>query len=291
MIIITAATGRYGRLVVEALLRRGVAASDVVAAVRDPAKAADLAALGVQVREADYDRPETLVTAFAGADKLLLVPSATFGQRFVQMERAINAAVEAGVSVIAYAGFINGDTSTLRLGDEHKQTEDLLRGTGVRHVLLRNGPYIEVYAGDLGNIEYALATGRLLGSAAFGQLSGASRSDLAEAAAAVLSGPVGNDVVYELGGAAFTMEDIANAMQTLTGKPLLYVDMPVDQYSEALAAGGVPALFADVIADTSFATQRGDRYTESTDLRRLLGRPSTPLIEVVESTLKRNGLL
>ncbi|MBB3427961.1 uncharacterized protein YbjT (DUF2867 family) [Rhizobium sp. BK312] len=104
MIIITAATGRYGRLVIGALLRRGVAANNIVAAVRDRAKAGDIEALGVEVREADYDKPETLVPAFAGAERLLLVPSADFGQRYPQMRRAVKAAVSAGVPVVAYAG-------------------------------------------------------------------------------------------------------------------------------------------------------------------------------------------
>ena len=95
MITITAATGRYGRLVVEALPRRGVPANEIVAAVRSPEKAADLAARGVQVREADYDRPETLASAFAGADKILLIPSADFGQRYPQMVPAVEAAIDA----------------------------------------------------------------------------------------------------------------------------------------------------------------------------------------------------
>src|SRR5262245_13178038 len=141
MLIITAATGRYGRLVIDSLLRRGIAATDIVAAVRDPARATDLAAKGVQVRLADYDQPETLGPAFSGADRLLLVPSADFGQRFSQMERAVKAAVEAGVGQIIYASFINTDASTLRLGAEHKQTEAVIRASGVPYVMLRNGAY------------------------------------------------------------------------------------------------------------------------------------------------------
>ncbi|WP_237143408.1 NAD(P)H-binding protein [Phyllobacterium zundukense] len=125
MITITAATGRYGRLVVDALLGRGVPANEIVAAVRNPAKAADLAAKGVQVSEADYDRPETLKAAFAGADKLLLIPSADFAERYPQMVRAVEAAIDAGVGLVAYASFVNTDTSTLRLGEAHKADRGL----------------------------------------------------------------------------------------------------------------------------------------------------------------------
>ncbi|UZE21984.1 SDR family oxidoreductase [Pseudomonas sp. B21-056] len=291
MITITAATGRYGRLVIEALLRRGVPAPSIVAAVRSPEKAADLAAKGVQVREADYDRPETLTQAFAGADKLLLIPSVSIGQRYAQMERALNAAAEAGVGLIAYAGFINGEVSTLRLGDEHKQTEALIRKSGLPYVLLRNGAYIEMYAGDLGDLGHAIETGILLGAAGEGKVSGASRDDLAQAAAVVLSNATQDNAIYELGGSAFTMGDVAAAISLLTGKALTYQNMPVAQYTQVLLGAGLPTALAEIIADTSCAIQRGDWYNDSTDLPDLLGRPSTPLVDVVAATLKSNGLV
>lgn len=291
MITITAATGRYGRLVVDALLRRGVPAHTIVAAVRSPEKAADLAAKGVQVREADFDRPETLAAAFSGTSKLLLIPSASFGQRYPQMVRAIEAAVAAQVGLIAYAGFVNTDVSTLRLGDEHKETEAFIRTLGLPSIMLRNGAYIEVYAGDLGNIGYALSTGGLLGSAGAGKISGASRDDLAEAAAVALINHTQGSKVYELGGTAFTMPELAAAISSLAGKTLVYQDMPVEEYEKVLAASGLPQPIAGIVADTSAAVSRGDWFTGSTDLQQLLGRPSTALKDVVAATLGRNGLL
>ncbi|TBZ59727.1 SDR family oxidoreductase [Rhizobium leguminosarum] len=291
MITITAATGRYGRLVVEALLRRGVPGNEIVAAVRGPEKATDLAARGLQVREADYDRPKTLASAFAGADKILLIPTADFGQRYPQMVRAVEAAIDAGVGLIAYASFVNTDTSTIRLGEAHKQTEAFIRESGVSYVMLRNGAYIEVYAGDLGGMDYALNSGTLIGSAGTGKISGASRGDLAEAAAVVLTSTDQDGKVYELGGTAWTKADLAAVVSQLTGRPLVYQDMPPEAYAQVLVAGGFPQFMAEIIADAGFSATRGDWYTESTDLPRLLGRPSTPLIDVVAMTLKRNGLL
>lgn len=292
MIVITAATGRYGRLVVESLLRRGIPANEIVAAVRNPENAADLAARGVQVRKADYDRPETLASAFAGADKVLLVPSADFGQRYPQIVRAVEAVIDAGVSLVSYASFINTDTSTIRLGEAHKQAEAFIRGSGVPFVMLRNGPYIEVFAGDLGGMDYALKSGTLIGSAGTGKFSGASRDDLAEAAAVVLSSSDNQaGKVYELGGTTWTKTDLVAAVSQLTGKPLVYQDMPVEAYAQVLVASGIPQSMAEIIADAGFSATRGDWYTESEDLTRLLGRPSTPLIDVVAATLRRNGLL
>ena len=282
MITVTAATGHYGGLVVEELVRRGVPASDIVAAVRDPDKAASLAGRGVQVREADYDRPDTLVPAFTGAGKLLLIPSAVFGQRYPQMQRAVTAAAAAGAGLIAYASFVNTGTSTLRLGAERKQAEAAIRASGLPFVLLRNGAYTEMYTETLGP---ALQYGAILGSAGDGKISAATRADLAEAAAAVLAGDGHESSVYELGGTAFTMADLAAEVSRQTGKHIVYQDMPVDDYAKALTAAGIPESFAGLLADTSLAIAHGDWYTDSTDLQQLLGRPSTPLADAVAAAL------
>jgi NAD(P)H dehydrogenase (quinone) len=283
MITITAATGHYGRLVIDQLLKRGVPAHDLVAAVRTPQNAADLAGRGVQVRDADYDRPQTLVPAFSGTDKLLLIPSTVYGQRYPQMQRAVTAAAEAKVGLLVYAGFVNSDTSTLRLGEEHKQTEALLRASGLPFVLLRNGAYTEMYTDTLGP---ALAYGVILGSAGDGKVSGATRADLAEAAAVVLTGDGHQGKVYELAGTAFTMAELAAEVSKQTGNHIVYQDLPVEQYAEALAAAGVPEALADLVADTSLAIAHGDWYSYSTDLHQLIGRPSTPLAEAVAVALK-----
>lgn len=140
-------------------------------------------------------------------------------------------------------------------------------------------------------MDYALNSGTLIGSAGTGKISGASREDLAEAAAVVLTGTDQAGKVYELGGTAWTKADLAAVVSQLTGKPLVYQDMPPEAYTQVLVAGGFPQFMAEIIADAGFSATRGDWYTESTDLPRLLGRPSTPLIDVVATTLKRNGLL
>jgi len=283
MITVTAATGRFGQLVVDALLKRGVPAAGIVAAVRDPHKAAGLAKQGVQVREADYDRPETLLPAFTGASKLLLIPSAVFGQRYPQMQHAVTAAAAAGAGLIAYASFVNTATSTLRLGEEHKQAEAAIRASGLPFVLLRNGAYTEMYTETLGP---ALQYRAILGSAGDGKVSAATRADLAEAAAAVLAGDGHEGSVYELGGTAFTMADLAAEVSRQTGKHIVYQDMPVDDYAKTLTAAGIPESFAGLLADTSLAIAHGDWYTDSTDLQQLIGRPSTPLADVVTAALK-----
>lgn len=287
MLVVTGASGRYGRLVIEFLLARGRSADTIVAAVRNPGDVADLKKRGVRIREVDFDRPDTLVPAFAGASTLLLIPTSTLGRRHSQMADAIAAAGKSKVGRIAYAGFVNGDRSTLVLGQEHKQTEALIRRSDSRYILLRNGPYIEPFAGELGNVPTALATGELIGSAGEGKLSGASRDDLAEAAAIALSFDHPGDIVYELGGTAFTMAEVAQAISTLAKTPLVYKSIPVDQYCDYLVKAGFPEPIAEIAADATFASQRGDWHTQSTDLVRLLGRQSTPLVDVVERTMAK----
>ncbi|GFJ94480.1 NAD(P)H-binding protein [Phytohabitans rumicis] len=148
-ITVTAATGNLGRLAIQALLDQGVPAGDIVAAVRSPEKAADLAAQGVQVREADYSKPETLSTALAGTDKLLLISGSEVGQRIPQHTNVVNAAVAAGVSLIVYTSALRADTADLPVAPDHKATEEIIRSSGLPYVFLRNGWYLENYTENL----------------------------------------------------------------------------------------------------------------------------------------------
>jgi NAD(P)H dehydrogenase (quinone) len=206
-----------------------------------------------------------------------------YGQRYPQMQRAITAAAEAGVGLIAYASFVNTGTSTLLLGQEHKQAEAAVRASGLPFVLLRNGAYTEMYTETLGP---ALQYGAILGSAGDGKVSGATRADLAAATAVVLAGDGHQGKVYELGGTAFTMADLAAEVSRQTGRHIVYQDMPADAYAKALAGAGVPESFAGLLADTSLAIAHGDWYTHRTDLQQLIGRSSTPLADAVAEALK-----
>jgi NAD(P)H dehydrogenase (quinone) len=283
MITVTAATGHLGRLVVEHLLDRGVPAAEIVAAVRNPAKAADLAARGVQVREADYSRPETLGAALAGTDKLLLISSSEVGRRVAQHQNVIDAAVAAGVGLIAYTSILQVETSDAPLVPEHKATEELIRASGLPFVFLRNGWYLENYTE---NLAPALAQGAFAGSAGDGKISAATRSDFAAAAAAVLTGDDHAGKAYELGGDAFTMSELAAEVAAQTGKPIGYQDLPAEQYTQILVGAGLPEAFAQVLAGSDVAITRGELFTTSTDLPDLIGRPTTPLADAVALGLK-----
>ncbi|WP_329046229.1 SDR family oxidoreductase [Amycolatopsis sp. NBC_01488] len=283
MIVVTGATGQLGRLVVEGLLKK-VPAADVVAAVRDPEKAAEFAARGVQVRRADYDDPASLATAFAGADKVLLISSSTPGGRLAQHEAVVAAAREAGVGHLAYTSILAADTTKLSLAPDHKATEEAIRASGVPFTFLRNGWYTENYAQT---VAQALASGSFAGTAGEGRLGGVPRIDFAEAAVEVLTGEGHEGQVYELAGDdLWSYADLAAAVTAAAGTPVTYENLPVEQYRQALVDAGLPDPVAAMLADADRGIAEGELATASGDLRRLIGRPTTPLAEAVTALVK-----
>jgi NAD(P)H dehydrogenase (quinone) len=282
MIAITGATGQLGRLVLQNLLKT-VPAAQIVAAVRSPEKAADLAALGVQVRQADYAQPATLEAAFQGVDKLLLISSSEVGQRAPQHAAVIAAAQKAGVKLIAYTSILRADTSPLGLAAEHKETEAMLRASGIPFVLLRNGWYTENYTAS---VPAALQYGAVMGSAKDGRIASAARADYAAAAAAVLTKDGQAGKVYELAGdTAYTLSELAAEIAKQSGKPVVYNDLPEAAYAAALVQVGLPEGFAALLADSDVGASKGGLFDDGHQLSQLIGRPTTPLAEVVKAAL------
>jgi NAD(P)H dehydrogenase (quinone) len=284
MIAVTGATGHLGRLVIENLLDRGVAPREIVAIARNPEKAQDLAGRGVQLRQADYTRPETLVPALQGVEKLLLVSGSELGQRLAQHTNVVRAAREAGVRLLAYTSILNADRSRMQLAAEHLASEELIRASGIPFVLLRNSWYLENYTENLGS---ALEHGALLGSAEDGRVSAATRADYAAAAAAVVTGESHENRVYELGGdEAFTLSGLAEIISRESGRPVAYRDLPEEEYAQALMSFGLPEPVARMLADSDRGIARGELFTDSGDLRRLIGRPTASPREAVAAALR-----
>ncbi len=284
MIAVTGATGHLGRLVLENLLERGMEPARIAALVRSPEKAEGLAALSVQVRRADYSQPETLGPALQGVEKLLLVSSSEMGRRAEQHRNVVEAARAAGVKLLAYTSILKADTSAMQLAAEHRATEEAIRASGLPFVFLRNGWYLENYTGNLAS---ALEHGALLGSAGEGRVSAATRADFAAAAAAVLTGPGHENRAYELGGdEAFTLAELAGIVAEVSGRPVEYRDLPEEAYAGVLAGFGLPEAFARVLADSDRGIARGELFTDSGDLARLIGRPTTPPWEAVAAALR-----
>lgn len=282
MILVTGASGQLGRLVVEELLKR-VDADQIVAAVRSPEKVQDLAAQGVVVRTGDYSKPETLASAFVGVSKALLVSSSEVGQRFPQHKAVIDAAIEAGIELLAYTSLLQAPTNPMQLAAEHKATEEYLAQSGLGYALLRNGWYTENH---FAAIPAAMQMSAVFGCAGEGQFNTAARADLAEAAAVVLTSNHQAGKVYELAGdETYTLADFAAKLGEYTGKAIVYQNLPEQEYVKALVGAGLPEAFAGIFADSDTQASKGYLEDHSKDLSTLLGRPTVHWAELLKSQL------
>lgn len=284
MIGVTGATGQLGRLVFESLLEK-VPANQLVACVRDPAKAQDLAGRGVTVRRCDYDQAETLGPAFEGVTKLLLISASEVGRRAAQHQAVIDAAKSASVELIAYTSLLHADRSPIGLANEHRATEEALRESGVPFVVLRNGWYTENYTMA---IPAAIQNGALFGCAGDGRISSAARKDYAEAAAAVITSDEQAGRVYELAGdEAYTLSQLAEEVSRQSGKQIGYRNLTEEAYRTSLVNVGLPEPVAAMLANADAAVAQNALFNDSRELSRLIGRPTTPLSEMVAAVLKR----
>lgn len=282
MIAITGATGQLGQLVIEQLLKT-VPGSQIVAIVRNPAKAESLSNQGINVRQADYTDQAAFTTALAGVDKLLLISSSEVGQREPQHKNVIRAAKAAGVKFIAYTSLLHADKSPLGLANEHVATEKALAESGIPYALLRNGWYTENY---LASAPPALEHGVFIGAAGEGKIASATRADYAAAAAKVIAEEGHAGSVYELAGDnAWTLSELAAELSKQSGKPVTYQNLSEADFAAALKNVGLPAGLADMLADSDVGASKGGLFDDSRTLSKLIGRPTTSLAESVKGIL------
>lgn len=284
MIGVTGATGRLGRLVIAELLER-VPAGRIAALARNLEKARDLAVRGITVRHADYDDPATLDSALAGIERLLLISGSEVGRRIVQHRNVIEAAQRAGVRVLVYTSLLHADRSPLRaLAEEHLATEEMLRTSALQWVILRNSWYTENYEE---RARAAATTGELVGAAGHARIASATRADYAAAAAVVLTGEGHAGQIYELAGdEAWTMADLARLIAEVSGRPVIYRDLSPDMYVAYLVERGTPRPIAEVLTLLEAGIAQDALFDDSHQLSQLIGRPTTPLREVVYHWLR-----
>lgn len=282
MIAITGATGQLGQRVIENLLKT-VPAHQIVAIVRNPAKADALSKQGITVRQADYTDQTAFTTALNGVEKLLLISSSEVGQREPQHKNVINAAKAAGVKFIAYTSLLHADKSPLGLADEHVATEKALADSGIPFALLRNGWYTENY---LASAPPAIEHGVFIGAAGDGKIAAATRADYAAAAAKVISEDGHAGKVYELAGDnPWTLSELAAELSKQSDKPVVYQNLSEADFAAALKSVGLPAGLADMLADSDTGASKGGLFDDSHTLSKLIGRATTPLAESVKSIL------
>ena len=280
-IVVTAATGHLGQLVIDELLQR-VPADQVVAVARNAEKAASLADRGVEIRIADYNDPAALAAAFGAGDTVLLISS--FGpNRRDQHRSVIDAAKAAGVARLAYTSVLGGPEADFDLAADHIATEQAILDSGLPYTFLRNGWYHEVYTAQ---IAVQLERG-VIGSAGDGRIGSAARRDYAAAAAAVLTGEGHEKAAYELNGdTAWTLTEYAAELSKQSGREVAYNNVPVETHVEVLTGAGVPEPVARVFVGVDNAIERGLLAGRGSDLHRLIGRPTTPLADAIAAELQ-----
>jgi NAD(P)H dehydrogenase (quinone) len=277
---ITGATGQLGRLAIAALKAR-FPGLPIIALARTPDKAVDL---NIEVREADYHRPETLAKALVGVTRLVLISSYDMTNRPGQHQNVINAAKAAGVGHLIYTSLLKGLDSPLLLAADHKATERAIAASGLDATILRNSWYTENYTGI--PLVRALEGGTMIGCAGDGKFSTASRADLAEAIAVVASGPGHEGKTYELAGdAAYTMSDMAAEVSRITGRAIPYDDISEAAFVDLLKGTGLPDKYAAIIADVDARAAEGALFDDGGVLGRLIGRPTTPMAVTIAKAL------
>ncbi|HET8780353.1 MAG TPA: SDR family oxidoreductase, partial [Agromyces sp.] len=284
-ILVTAASGQLGRLVIAALLARGAAPAEIVASARDTSKLTDVAARGIRTVELDYARPETIAPALDGVDTLLLISGSELGNRVAQHRNVIDAAKAAGVAKLVYTSAPQVSTADFVLAPEHKATEEAIAAAGIPAVIVRNNWYTENYAADVAR---SASTGVIASSAGDGRVASATRADLAEGAAVVLleDGHVGE--VYEFAGdEAWSFADLADAASHVVGRPVTYAPMSTDEHVAALEGAGLDAGTAGFVAGIDDGIRRGVLDVPTGTLSRLIGRPTTSLVDGLRSAVER----
>ena len=274
--LVTGATGKLGSKIVEKLLET-VPADQLAVSVRNPEKAEALRARGVDVRHGDFDRPETLESAFRGIDRLLIISADGDNEtRIRQHGNAVAAAERAGVRFIAYTSIANARESKNFLAPTHKATEEAILQTGIPYSFLRNNWYLE---NEMSSIQGVLAGAPWVTSAENGKVGWALQQDYADAAAAVLSGEGHENTVYELSGKLLTQEEIASALGEVLGKevPVQHVDDAA--YRDIMKNAGVPDFLIPMVVEIQKGIREGTLEVESDDFEKVLGRPLTPIKE------------
>ncbi len=272
-ILLTGAAGHMGKFALDTLLASGkVAPGDIVATTRDPKKLADYAAKGVEVRAADFDKPETLVTAFAGIDRLAIISTdAVDGtdKRLKQHLVAVAAAEKAGVKHIIYTSMPKPETSAIPFAPDHLGTEQAIKATGIAHTILRVSWYQENL---LQSLPQALGSGQWFTSAEDGKIAYIARDDAARTVAAVLLADNNDSATYTLTGPELnTSAEIAALASDVTGKPIAIVPVSDAQLGEGLKQAGLPAPVIGLVVAIDTNTRQGGLDIQTDAVEKLTG--------------------
>lgn len=277
-LLVTGATGKFGTKVVETLLKT-VPANQLAVSVRNPEKAEQLRTRGIEVRQGDFDHPETLDTAFAGIDRLLIISADGDNEtRIRQHANAVAAAERAGVNFIAYTSVTNAQESKNLFAPTHKATEQAILKTGISYSFLRNNWYLE---NEIPSIQGVLAGAPWVTSAGNGKVGWAIQQDYAEAAATVLSGKGHENTIYELSGKSLTQEEFVSVLGSVLDKEVSVHHVHDATYASIMKNADIPDFVISILVDIQKSIRESTLDFESNDFEKVLGRPAKPLKEAL----------
>lgn len=293
-IVLSGVSGNLGSLVARNLLTKGIAPASIRGLTRNPAKAlvekSWLAESGINLVRADYDEPDSLPAAFAGATEVLFVSSPVLdtARRLRQHANVVEAAKQAGVAHISYTSFAGIDTAQLGLEIIHRETERLIVASGLAYTFLRNAFYLEM-VGHPALLRQTLATGELVSVTSAGKMNFVARQDLALAAASIVAAPgsLHHNRVYELvNPQPFSYSDLARAISEVAGKTVIHRSVAPEVAIQALAQAGLPAGVAGfLVRQVQTAVETGQFSATSPDLANLLQGSYTSLTAAVRQAL------
>ena len=282
--LITLASSHFGSLAIDFLLKENIPAKNIIATVRDSKKGEKLKEKGIEIRIADYSKPETLKEAFKGVDKLLFI-SGIPGQavpRDVQHKNVIEAAKACGIKYMAYTSLINCEKNPAILSGDHKATEKMIKESGIKYSLLRNNWYLE---NDELLWKLCANEGKDLYNALGEQKIGyALRREYAEAAAKILAKKNPKEI-YELTGKPRTLKEVGETLKKIAKKDFKIVDVPKEKMAEKMKEAGYPEY---ILGTWSFMINdylKGCLNFESNDLKEALGREPTSLEDGLKELL------
>ncbi|GAB3255824.1 SDR family oxidoreductase [Kineosporia babensis] len=281
-LLVTGATGNLGRHTLQLLLET-VPAERLAGLSRSPERAADLAAQGVDIRQGDYSDFDSLVKAFAGVDKLLLVSAQAFTDRNTQHYKAITAARQAGVKHVIYTSIQRDDElgiNQVGVTESDVFTEKTLRASGLTYTILHNPMYLDQIAGYIGTDAYETGVRVPPGE---GTMAPALLRDLAAGNVAVLTQDGHENKSYTLNGSeAASYRDIATTLSTIHGKPVPYLPVPVAEFHESYLQKGIPEHVAEFLTAWVAGVGLGSFSKNTDDLEKLIGYRPTSYREFLE---------
>ena len=281
--LITLASSHFGTLAIDFLLKE-IPAKNIIATVRDAKKGEKLKEKGIEIRIADYSKPETLKEAFKGVDKLLFI-SGIPGQavpRDVQHKNVIEAAKACGIKYIAYTSLINCEKNPAILSGDHKATEKMVKESGIKYTLLRNDWYLE---NDELLWKLCANEGKDLYNALGEQKIGyALRREYAEAAAKIMAKKNPKEI-YELTGKPRTLKEVGETLKKIAKKDFKIIDVPKEKMAEKMKEAGYPEYILGTWTFMINDYLKGCLNFESNDLKEALGREPTSLEDGLKELL------